>query len=205
MMLFVGGWTIMTIAMMLPTSIPLVLLFQRLMRDRANAAQLVALLLIGYVATWTGFGVAVHVADLGLHQAVRIFGLGEWIWVLGVVPLAVAGGYQFTRLKYLCLERCRSPLSFITEHWHGERETLAAFRLGVAHGIYCLGCCWSLMLLMFVQGIGNLGWMLVLGGIMAVEKNMPWGRKISSPLGAGLLTAALIVSFLHLAPLFPLL
>ena len=82
----------------------------------------------------------------------------------------LAGLYQFTPLKYACLDKCRSPLSFITEHWRGSHERTQAFRLGVHHGLFCIGCCWSLMLLMFAVGVGNLGWMLVLGALMAIEK-----------------------------------
>ncbi|MCH7577715.1 MAG: DUF2182 domain-containing protein, partial [Chloroflexi bacterium] len=81
----------------------------------------------------------------------------------------------------------------ITEHWLGNRQQAQAFRLGVHHGIFCVGCCWSLMLLMFAVGVGNLGWMLVLGTVMAVEKNLPWGRRLSAPLGVALLAGALLV------------
>jgi predicted metal-binding membrane protein len=105
----------------------------------------------------------------------------------------LAGLYQFTPLKYQCLDKCRSPLSFIMGHWQGSHEQAQAFRLGVHHGIFCIGCCWSLMLLMFVVGMANIGWMLALGIVMAVEKNMPWGRRLSAPLGAVLLGWGLIL------------
>jgi predicted metal-binding membrane protein len=101
--------------------------------------------------------------------------------------------YQFTPLKYHCLDKCRSPFSFISERWGGSRDRLASFQLGVQHGLFCVGCCWSLMLLMFAVGTGNLGWMLALGTVMAIEKNMPWGRRLSAPLGLGLVALALIV------------
>ena len=80
-------------------------------------------------------------------------------------------------------------------HWRGSHEGAQAFRLGAHHGIFCLGCCWSLMLLMFVVGVGNLGFMLALGAVMAVEKNARWGRRLTAPLGAGLLAfgASLVV------------
>jgi predicted metal-binding membrane protein len=97
--------------------------------------------------------------------------------------LVLAGLYQFAPLKYACLDKCRSPLSFITEHWRGSHERTQAFRLGIRHGLFCIGCCWSLMLLMFAVGAGNIGWMLVLGAVMAIEKNLPWGRRLSKPLG----------------------
>ena len=106
----------------------------------------------------------------------------------------LAGVYQFTPLKSSCLARCRSPLLFIVAHWHGRHEALQAVWLGVHHGLFCLGCCWLLMLLMFAVGAGNLGWMLALGLVMAAEKNLPWGRRISAPLGGVLLGWGLAVA-----------
>jgi predicted metal-binding membrane protein len=77
-------------------------------------------------------------------------------------------------------------MMFITSRWSGANHKSSALRLGIDHGVFCVGCCWSLMLLMFVVGVGNIGWMLILGAIMAVEKNMPWGKQLSAPLGASL-------------------
>jgi predicted metal-binding membrane protein len=194
---FVAGWTLMTFAMMLPTSLPLVQLFRRMTQRRLDSGRLVALLVAGYVAVWALFGAAAHLGDRGLHEVVE---QSAWLesnaWLLGAGTLLLAGVYQFTPLKYHCLDKCRSPLSFITEHWHGSGERSQAFRLGVHHGIFCVGCCWSLMLLMFAVGVGNLGWMLALGTLMAVEKNMPWGRRLSAPLGVGLIGAAAVVAVL---------
>jgi len=110
------------------------------------------------------------------------------------IAIGVAGAFQFSRLKYRCLDKCRTPLSFVIEHWRGRAQTWQAFLLGAHHGLYCVGCCWALMLLMFVVGAGSLGWMLLLAAAMAVEKNMPWGRRLSAPLGVALLAwAALLV------------
>jgi len=102
--------------------------------------------------------------------------------------LLLAGAYQFTPLKYRCLEKCRSPLSFVIEHWQGRNHRQQAFRLGFDHGLFCVGCCWALMLLMFVVGTTNLGWMLILAAVMALEKNTRWGRMLSAPLGMALLS-----------------
>jgi predicted metal-binding membrane protein len=187
-LVFVAGWTLMMVAMMLPSSLPLVGLFRRLVRQRLDRTRLVGLLIAGYLGIWILFGVMVLIGDWGLHQALeKIAWLGANEWALGAATLVLAGIYQFTPLKYHCLDKCRSPLSFIMGHWQGSHEQTQAFRLGVHHGIFCIGCCWSLMLLMFAVGMGNLGWMLVLGMVMAVEKNMPWGRRLSAPLGAVLL------------------
>lgn len=188
-LVFVAGWMLMTIAMMLPTSLPLVMLFHTMVSRRRDATQLVFLLILGYLGVWALFGLAVYLADWGLHEAIEgITWLKPHVWLIGAATLILAGLYQFTPLKYHCLDKCRSPLMFIMEHWEGRRERSQAFRLGLNHGIFCVGCCWSLMLLMFAVGLGNLGWMLALGAVMAIEKNMPWGRKLSAPLGGVLLT-----------------
>jgi predicted metal-binding membrane protein len=148
----------------------------------------VALLIVGYLSVWVMFGIAVYVGDSVLH---RMVGQNAWVaervWMLGGIALLLAGVYQFTPLKYHCLEKCRSPFGFITSHWRGGNESGQAFRLGVHHGLFCVGCCWTLMLLMFAVGVGNFGWMLVLGAVMAIEKNLAWGRRLSAPLGVVLL------------------
>jgi len=113
--------------------------------------------------------------------------------------LAVAGAFQFSRLKYVCLDACRSPLAFIMSYWHGPRPYREA--LAFAHGVYCVGCCWALMLLMFVVGTANLVWMLGLALLMAVEKNHAWGRRLAEPLGVVLLAAACVLSIV--APMTP--
>ena len=176
---------------MLPTSLPFVILFRRLVRQQSNHTRLVVLIIVGYLDTWTLFGVIVLIGNLDLHQVLEGIEWSEWLeanaWALGVVALMLAGLYQFTPLKYYCLDKCHSPLSFIVEYWRGSHEQAQAFRLGVHHAIFCIGCCWSLMLLMFVIGMGNIEWMLVLGTVMAVEKNMSWGRRLSTLHGVTLL------------------
>lgn len=188
LLFFVLGWTLMVFAMMLPTSLPLIALFQTMTRQRPDHKLLVALVITGYIGVWAWFGVVVHLGDLALHQLAE---QSRWLsansWMLGAGTLALAGVYQFTPLKYHCLDRCRSPFSFIMGHWTGKNERFQALRLGLRHGVFCLGCCWPLMLLMFVVGAGSITWMLVLGALMAVEKNLPWGRRLSKPLGVLLL------------------
>jgi predicted metal-binding membrane protein len=189
-LVFVAGWTVMTIAMMLPTSLPLITMFEKVVRKRDNRTALVLLLLAGYVGIWALFGAAAHTGDRAVHAAVsQLHWLEDNSHVVGAGTLVLAGAYQFTPLKYMCLDKCRSPLSFITEHWSGGNERMQAIRLGVHHGLFCVGCCWSLMMLMFAVGVGNIGVMLLLGGVMAVEKNMPWGRQLSAPLGVVLVVA----------------
>ena len=129
--LVVGGWVLMLSAMMLPTTLPLLDIFRRLTARRADRRWLTALVIIGYLAVWGVFGLAAHLADWGVAFAVR---QSEWlvanVWVTGAAILAIAGGYQFTELKYRCLDKCRAPLGFVIEHWRGVREKRQAFFFG---------------------------------------------------------------------------
>jgi predicted metal-binding membrane protein len=195
LLIFVLGWILMTVAMMLPTSLPLVTLFQGMVHARADRGRLVSLLLVGYLGVWAVFGLVVHAGDAALHVLVASQPwLAERAGLIGAATLLLAGVYQFTPLKYHCLDRCRSPLAFVAARWRGRQPARRAFSLGVAHGLFCIGCCWSLMLLMFAVGVGSLGWMLVLAAIMAIEKNLSWGRQLSAPLGLILLAWGLFVA-----------
>ncbi|HKM63197.1 MAG TPA: DUF2182 domain-containing protein [Acidisphaera sp.] len=190
-LLYVGGWVLMSAAMMLPTTLPLLDRFKRMIARREDQRTLVALLVAGYLLAWLCFGVAAHILDAALRGVAPFFGLLLFNgWVVGAGVLAVAGAFQFSRLKYHCLDKCRTPLSFLSQHWNGQAPRRNAFLLGLHHGMFCVGCCWAIMLLMFVVGTGNVGWMLVLGALMALEKNASWGRRLSRPLGFGLLTWA---------------
>jgi predicted metal-binding membrane protein len=194
-LIFVSGWTLMTVAMMLPTSAPLVAVFSRVAQRRPDRSLLVTLVVAGYLATWAAFGFLAYALAVAFREATAH---SAWLsdngWILGAVTLLVAGGYQFSRLKYRCLDKCRSPLSFVTEHWTGRHHRREALWLGVDHGLFCVGCCWTLMLLMFPFGAGNLGWMLLLGTVMAVEKNVSWGRALARPLGVALIVLGVIVT-----------
>ncbi len=114
----------------------------------------------------------------GLAFGAAIFGAGLFM---------LAGAFQFSALKYACLDKCRSPLGFLLSHWHGKSEVAEALNIGWRHGVFCVGCCWALMLLMFAVGTASLAWMLMLAVIMAVEKNVSWGRRLGRPLGVVLL------------------
>lgn len=200
LIVFVFGWLLMTVAMMLPTSLPLITLFRRMVRRRKDGLLLVALLIVGYLGVWTLFGGLAHMGDLLVHEAVhRLSWLEANRWLIAATTLLVAGLYQFTPLKYACLDKCRSPLTFITQHWQGQRERRESLLLGAHHGLFCIGCCWSLMLLMFVVGMTNVVWMLLLGAVMAAEKNMPWGRRLSLPLGAVLVGSSAVILLISLA------
>jgi predicted metal-binding membrane protein len=198
MALYAAAWVLMTCAMMLPTTLPLFNVFDRLTAPRADRGVLLALLGLGYVAVWGAFGLAAHALHtLVLALLARVPALAFNGWAIGVAVIAAAGAFQFSRLKYRCLEKCRTPLSFVMTHWHGSAPRREAFRLGAAHGLFCVGCCWALMLLMFAFGMGSLGWMLVLAAVMALEKNVRWGRRLSSPLGVVLLGWAALLAVTH--------
>jgi predicted metal-binding membrane protein len=188
----------MTIAMMLPTTVPLVLIFRRLSGRRPDANLLLALVISGYLTVWLGFGVVAHLFDFGLH---KLYDRNAWLqanpWVFGAGPLLLAGAFQFSRLKYRCLDKCRSPLTFVMQYWRGTREQWHSFLLGAHHGVFCVGCCWALMLLMFAVSMGSVGWMLALACVMAIEKNMSWGRKLSVPLGITLLAWGSLIVLNH--------
>jgi predicted metal-binding membrane protein len=193
---FVAGWTLMTAAMMLPTSLPLFAFFRTLVRGRTTHASLVVSLVLGYVLVWTAFAAVVHANDQVIHLAVdRVGWLDRNSWLIAASTFATAGVYQFSSVKYRCLDKCRSPVGFVMAHWRDGRRT-NAFALGVRHGLFCLGCCWSLMLLMFAVGVGNIAWMLLLAAVMATEKNVSWGRQLSAPLGVLLLAWAAVLAAL---------
>jgi len=195
--LYIGGWLVMLVAMMLPTTLPLLDIYRRLTSRRSDQNLLVTLVIAGYLAAWFGFAVVAHIVDITLREFVT---QSPWLifngWVIGACVIGFAGVFQFSEMKYRCLDKCRMPLSFVMQHWRSNAKRVEALRLGFHHGLFCVGCCWALMLLMFVVGTGNVGWMFLLGAAMAIEKNFPWGRRFAPVLGIGLLVwAGLIVVF----------
>ncbi len=198
--IYVGGFLLMIAAMMLPTTLPLIGIFRRMTRERSDRTRLTALLVAGYVGAWLAFGVVAHAADFALHAvAADNFWLQTNAWVVGATLLLVAGAFQFTRQKYHCLDQCRQPLSFVLAHWRGGNVSRQALAIGAHHGAYCVGCCWALMLLMFGVASGNVGWMLAIGAVMAIEKNTPWGRRLAAPLGIALLAFGAFVVLQHVS------
>jgi predicted metal-binding membrane protein len=189
--LFSLGWVLMIVAMMLPSSIPLVLTFRAIVGRRERPGIDVALLLLGYLLVWTTFGFAAWMLDRGIHAAVdAVPWLAAHSQVIIGMTLLGAGLWQFSPIRDRCLEACRSPLGFVLNRWRGTAERRESLVMGIAHGAFCVGCCWSLMLVMFGVGLGSVTAMLVLGGLTAVEKNLPWGRRLTRPVGIALILAA---------------
>jgi predicted metal-binding membrane protein len=197
-LLYTAAWIVMTTAMMLPSTLPLFDAFSRLTAGRADRSRLLILLGLGYTAAWGAFGLLAHAAHALLLSWVAAVPVLAWNgWAIGAAIIAVAGAFQFSKLKHRCLEKCRTPLSFVMEHWRGRAQARQAFALGAHHGLFCVGCCWALMLLMFAVGAGSLGWMLLLAAAMAIEKNVSWGRRLSTPLGLALLAWAAWLAASH--------
>jgi predicted metal-binding membrane protein len=180
--LFMGGWVLMTMAMMLPSTLPLVAIFHRFVCARPHASMLVALLLLGYLIAWALFGLAAWLLNAGI-AAIPAATAATSSWIAAAGLCLLAGAFQFSKLKYQCLDRCRAPFSFVMSRWRGRNPRGEALQIGLAHGAFCVGCCWALMLLMFAVSTASLLWMLLLGLIMSVEKNVPWGRHFAKPLG----------------------
>lgn len=196
-----AGWVLMLVALMLPTTGPLLAVFARMTARKPNHKQLSALVIAGYLSVWTAFGVVAVATDELAH---RLLARGSsdarsQVWIVGAVTIGVAGAYQFTELKRRCRDRCRLPLAVVTRRWRGGDERRQAWRIGLDHGRDCLGCCWSLMLVSVAVGMGNLGLMFATGAAMAAEKNLPRGRRLSTPLGLALLALAAADVIAHTA------
>ena len=184
----VTAWQVMIGAMMLPSSAPMIRLFAAT-TPTDERAKAVAAFIGGYVLVWTSFGAAAYAFDAGIHRVVhRTPWLDRQPWLVGGATLALAGAFQFSAVKDRCLDRCRHPAAYLLRHY--RRGTSQAFRIGQTHGLFCLGCCWALMLVMFAAGVSNLLWMAGLSAVMAYEKIGLGGRRLSPVLGAILLAWA---------------
>jgi predicted metal-binding membrane protein len=181
-------WWVMMIGMMVPSAAPMILTFGAINQDKRGRGQPfvpTAAFAAGYLIVWGGFSLAATLVQAGLEQAAWMPPMTALASPLlaGVVLLA-AGIYQLTPLKSVCLRNCRSPLNFVLNHW---REGYGgAIRMGLAHGAYCLGCCWLLMALLFVGGVMNLVWVATIAGFVLLEKLLPLGRWIPRVSGAAL-------------------
>ena len=189
LVVFLASWQVMTVAMMLPSSMPLVYMMVYASRKQRHLWATQAAFLAGYAVIWTAFALAAFLADTLVHRLVNSwFWLYTHSWLIGAVTFAIAGGFQFSQLKMHCLKQFRSPLSFFGRYYQQGIE--GAWHLGLRHGVFCLGCCWALMLVMFGVGVGSLVWMAVLTGVMVAEKTYPGGQRLSPLLGIVLLLLA---------------
>jgi len=177
-------WVIMMVGMMLPSAAPMTLLYAGMVRKaerQGTPMAPIALFIFGYVAMWGVFSVGATFTQWVLHEAAMLSPMMmAKSPVLGAGLLIVAGVYQLTPWKAVCLEHCRSPAHFFAEHW--RPGACGAFCLGVHHGAYCLGCCWALMGLLFVGGVMNLLWIVAITIFVFLEKVLPV-HKVSARIG----------------------
>ncbi|WP_262273225.1 DUF2182 domain-containing protein [Microvirga yunnanensis] len=194
--IFVAVWTVMMAAMMLPAAAPMILTFAQAQARRDRAVLVPTWIFVaGYGLVWLLAGWVVYpVVQWGHDMASSPVATGSFNWA----PLAlggtliVAGLYQLTPLKRLCLSHCRSPLAFVALHWREGRG--GALRMGVLHGLYCLGCCWALFGILVAAGVMNLAWMLLLTLLVFAEKVLPWGWRLSPIIGVALVAGGLTVA-----------
>ena len=182
-------WWIMMVAMMLPSAAPMILLFAAVNRKQRNAGSPytpTGIFAFGYLAVWGFFSLLATAVQWGLERTELLSStmVGTSV-VLGALLLISAGVWQLTPLKYACLKHCRSPLHFLSHHWRKGR--LGAFRMGVEHGAFCLGCCWFLMALLFYGGVMNLYWIVGLALFVLLEKVLPGGHRLGGVAGVGLI------------------
>ena len=178
-------WTVMMVAMMVPSAAPMVLMFANVQRRRQQQQRPfvpTSVFLIGYLVVWMVFSIIATLAQWGLHTAALLSPMMiSTSSLLGGVLLLVAGIFQWTPLKHACLKHCRSPLGFITAEWRAG--TWGALIMGLWHGSYCTGCCWALMALLFVAGVMNLFWVALIAVFVLVEKIVPKGHLVSKATG----------------------
>jgi predicted metal-binding membrane protein len=183
-------WAVMMTGMMIPSAAPLIVLYGAAARRSAphTAAQQTYALAAGYLVVWTAFSLAATALQRALASLLFLSPMMEAANSrISAALLLIAGVYQWTPMKDTCLQTCRSPLSFLIGRWRKGRH--GAFRMGLEHGFYCVGCCWALMLLLFAGGVMNLVVIVVLTAFVAFEKLVPLG-----PLGARISGALMIAA-----------
>jgi predicted metal-binding membrane protein len=180
--LFLVTWVVMMVAMMFPTIAPMVLTHATIVRSRGEGALPTMAFVLGYLVIWAAVGL-VPLAVIQFLGSSMASPVSAWLPRLGGAVLVIAGLYQFTPLKNVCLSACRSPLGFMLTHDFGGGAP-AATRAGISHGLYCVGCCWALMAVLAVVGLMNLAWMAVIAAVFFLEKNWRHGVLLSRVSGA---------------------
>jgi len=194
-------WSVMMVAMMLPSAAPVILLYAHAWRSEQRRGRIapgrppVIAFVAGYLAVWIGFAAAATLLQYGLERTGVLHGMLMWSTsrTLSAVILVAAGLYQFLPAKQACLVQCRSPAAVIAGRF--RPGGLAAWRIGLAHGLFCLGCCWALMALLFVGGVMNLVWIAGLTLVVIAEKLLPGGALLSRLFGALMMLAGLWLGF----------
>jgi predicted metal-binding membrane protein len=180
-------WSIMMIGMMTPSAAPMILIYARVGRQAAEQGRPLAAVgwfAAGYLLAWIGFSILATLAQWALTRAALITPMmTSASAIFGGLILITAGIYQWTPLKEVCLRHCQSPLTFIQQHGGFRRDMAGSLRVGFRHGLFCIGCCWALMVLLFVGGVMNVLWIAGLTIFVLIEKVVPAGRLISRSAG----------------------
>lgn len=186
-------WVVMMIAMMLPSAVPMILLHQRMIIKNKKPFENLSFIL-SYLFIWVLFSVgAVAIQYISQVNGVLDASSLTVSKIISIGLLVLAGGFQFTALKKTCLTKCRTPAGFFMGYW--QSGVLGAFKMGTKHGLFCLGCCWAIMLLLFVGGVMNLSWVLLLTIAVMVEKTLPAGDLISKIIGVVLIMGAAFMTY----------
>lgn len=198
---FLVTWVVMMVAMMFPAVVPVAVTVHRWVVRTGRSWSATVLFLAGYLAVWTASGVVVFAAAVGL---VPLLPEGEAALRLGAGVLVLAGAYQLTPLKDVCLRQCRSPLAFVAHHTTElRRGGLAGARVGAIHGLFCLGCCWTLMIVLVLLGMMSLAWMAAVAGAILLEKVLPRGWPVTWVVGLVLVGAGVaLMASPHALPAF---
>jgi predicted metal-binding membrane protein len=196
LLIFVTVWTIMMVAMMLPAAAPMILIFAaaQARRDR-HVAVPTWIFVIGYIVVWAAAGLGAYVLDQAFTKLVSSqasLDPGTWAPLALGITLILAGLYQFTPLKHVCLRQCRSPWGFVAQYWREGRT--GAVNMGVRHGLYCLGCCWAPFAVLTAVGMMSIAWMLSLTLVVFAEKVFPYGLRISAAVGVALIAIGLLIA-----------
>lgn len=192
MAVLAGSWLLMVGAMMAPTTVPMMRMYRVVSARQPRPGPARAAFLSGYLTVWAAFGLIALTTATGLRAAAGALpcDIGPRASLAGV--LALAGGFQFSKLKRNCLTQCRDPRAFLYQHY--RRGARGGWELGLRHGMSCLGCCWALMLVMVAAGAAALAVMVVLTAVMATEKTTRWGARMATPVAVALLGAAAAVA-----------
>ncbi|MGH8457540.1 MAG: DUF2182 domain-containing protein, partial [Stenotrophobium sp.] len=189
-------WAVMMAGMMLPSAAPVILLYGAVLRKSAPSAQAVPRVyafMLGYLLAWAGFSLLATLLQWGLSRVVLLSPMMlSRSPLLGGAILFTAGLYQWTPLKQACLRICRSPAEFIARHWRSGLP--GALRMGAGHGLFCIGCCWALMLLLFFGGVMNLLWIAAISIAVLLEKLAPLGVQGGKLSGLLLLITGVVVA-----------
>ena len=194
---FIGAWVLMMAAMMLPSVAPMALTFARVTGERSKKGQAAFvptwIFILGYFAAWTAFGLAAYAIDHFVRSL-------DFAWLaldregpmVTGVAIAAAGVYQLTPFKRACLVHCRSPLHFFLESW--REGPGGALLMGMHHGLYCVGCCWGLMLVLFALGVMSLFWMAIIAALIFSEKVFSVGARLAPVIGVALIALGLWIA-----------